>query len=554
MTNYIFNQNINFFIARQLENGNRRTETGEQRTNLHSYYKSLFVLFREFRGPQPKLTIILTKETKVPNFYSFIWKQFSRSARFKTGLVGRIFIGFAFMFFLVEAGALSYFFIDIIEKEAPQKSPIDLLDNGLFYALLLFLVLRLLFQRQSSMSVRPYLHLPIKRNALVRFILFDSALTFFNLITLVLVLPFFFRAVVPLAGGLPALSWLLSFLLLMTFTSYLATWFRFQISNNLTVVFSIILLVIVLGLLEYYHIISLAGLSQTFFTASFHSPWPLLFAALLSAAIVAVNVLYLKRHLYLNVGPGKVRTKSKKQARQIKNPQLYKELLKLEFRLLKRNKRTRMTLFFLLYFPLYFVLMINTFSNHSDILVLFQIIVIGIFVLQIGGGLFSFESVLFDKLLTIKLSMKQYYQYKWILYSASCIAFFLLLLPFCFIFPQVIRISNLTAALIFNLGVSIGCTLLFSLFDPKYFDLDGNVSFNFQGSSFKSFLWTLPFLVFFIILAFVFDLSVNVLYVYILGGLGVVFLVCMPFIIKFTNNQFLKRKYFIAGRLREGRS
>jgi hypothetical protein len=171
----------------------------------------------------------------LPNFYSHTSKRFTRSSRFKTSLVGRIFLGLAFILLLAQAGAYSYFLPDIFQKAAPEKPPIDLFNSGIFYGLFILLVMRLFLQRQSSLSVQPYLHLPIKRSSLVRFILWDSFLTFFNLITLVLVLPFFFRIVVPHVGGLPALSWLFSIIFLMIFTNYLAAYFRFQLVNNLKV-------------------------------------------------------------------------------------------------------------------------------------------------------------------------------------------------------------------------------------------------------------------------------------------------------------------------------
>jgi hypothetical protein len=490
----------------------------------------------------------------VSTFYSHIWKRFSRSSRFKTGIAGRIFIGFAFLLLLVQAGAYSYFISDILKKEAPGSSPVELFNHGLFYALLILLVMRVFLQRQSFLSFQPYLHLPIKRNNLIRFILFDLALTFFNLITLVLILPFFFRAVIPHAGGTSALSWLLTFTVLMIFTNYLAAYFRFQLTNNFKVVAIIILLGLVLGLLEYFHIISLAGLSKFFFAVSLHSLWPVLSALFFTAAIIAVTILYLKSHLYINIGPQKAGGKGKKQRTQPKNPQLYKELLKLEFRLLLRSKRTRTHFYYLFFAPIYFILVLSNLSaDPMDPLVAFQILVIGNFVLQIGAGLLSYEGALFDKLLTINLSIKQYYLYKWLLYSVSCVAFFIITLPLGFIFPDKIQFSILTASLIFNMGITIAFTLMLSLFDPKYFDLDGGVSFNFQGASFKSFLWVLPLVTLFLLFRFVFKVPPNIVYVFILGGLGIVFLLFMPIIIKYINDLFLKRKYFIAERLREGR-
>lgn len=490
----------------------------------------------------------------MPNFYSFSWKQFSRSSRFKTGLVSKIFIGFAFLFLLVQAGAFSYFIIEVFQTEAPEKLPIELFNSGLFYALLILTVMRVFFQRQSILSLQPFLHLPIKRITLIKFILFDSALTFFNLITLVLVLPFFFRAVIPHAGATSALSWLLTFTVLMIFTNYLAAWFRFQLTNNLQVVAIIILLGLSLGLLEYLHIISLAGLSESFFNASLHSLWPILCTVFLAAAIIAVNVFYLKTHLYLNAGPQKTGGKEKKQTTVKRTPQLYKELLKLEFRLLRRNKRTRQNYYVLFSATIYCVLMINiTSSEAPGYLFFFQLFAIGNFIVQTGQLLLSYESIFFDKLLTINMSMKQYYHYKWVLYSTSCVAYFILILPFYFVLPEKIQISTLTASLIFNLGITTSCTLFLSLFGPKYFDLDGNVSFNFQGVSFKFFYWILPVTGLFLLLRIVFKLPPNIVYVFVSGGLGVVFLLLMPFILKNINTLFLKRKYFIVERIREER-
>jgi hypothetical protein len=493
-------------------------------------------------------------ETKVPNFYLHIWKRFTRSARFKTNLVGRIFIGFAFLLMLVQAGAFSYFFIDIFEKEAPQESPVDLFSSGLFYALLIFLIMRLFLQRQSSLSVRPYLHLPIKRNTLVKFILFDSALTFFNTITLVLILPLFFRAVLPQAGGLPALSWLLSFSFLMIFTNYLAAWFRFQLSNNLTVVSCIILIVIGLGLLEYVHIISLTGLSQAFFTMSLFSPWPLLFSILLAAAIIAVNLHYLKSNMYLNISPKKTSKRETKQSSMIENPQLFKELLKLEFRLQMRNKRTRANFLSFMLMPLVFVVgIILPHSTHSAWNYYVPFFIIGSFTLLSGMYLLGYESAFFDKLLTLDTSLKQYYRFKWRLYSISCILIFIVLLIISFVMIKANNITSLFASLIFNLGVTTSIILFISLIDPKYFDLGTNLSYNFQGRSYKEVLWGLEMILFMILYHMTINSTGYFRFDYILIGLGTIFLLLTPFTLRLINFLLIKRKYFIAERIREGR-
>jgi len=83
------------------------------------------------------------------------------------------------------------FFLDKILEQALPKTDLVVSFCGIILIYYLFdLLMRLQLQELPTLRVQPYLQLPVKRNALVRYLAFTALLSVFNLWPFVLFVPF----------------------------------------------------------------------------------------------------------------------------------------------------------------------------------------------------------------------------------------------------------------------------------------------------------------------------------------------------------------------------
>jgi hypothetical protein len=126
----------------------------------------------------------------IKQFLSLEWKQFSRASYFQKGIAIKILLFFAALYFggiAVFLGAGIFF---ILKKAIPDTDPIVIANNFLIYWVLFDLVIRFFMQQLPVMNIKPLMTIPIKRNTIVHYLLGKTTLSFFNIIAILLFLPF----------------------------------------------------------------------------------------------------------------------------------------------------------------------------------------------------------------------------------------------------------------------------------------------------------------------------------------------------------------------------
>ena len=114
----------------------------------------------------------------------------------------------------------------------------------------------------------------------------------------------------------------------------------------------------------------------------------------------------------------------------------------------------------------------------------------GIFIMQYGQLIMSWESRSFDQICTSGLRMHDYFRGKFWFFIATNIISFLLTLPYAF-YDSRIALVNL-AAFLYNSGINIFIILFLGTYNTRRIDLGKGAMFNYEGTSFIHFVLIIP--------------------------------------------------------------
>src|ERR1700761_6252215 len=108
-------------------------------------------------------------------------KDFWRSKNTGKSIAIRIVMGILILYLLLNVVFIAFFLDKILEKAFPTQDLVVSFSGILLYYFLIDLLMRFMLQELPTLKVQPYLHLPIKKNTVVRYLSFASLLSFFNL-------------------------------------------------------------------------------------------------------------------------------------------------------------------------------------------------------------------------------------------------------------------------------------------------------------------------------------------------------------------------------------
>ena len=209
-----------------------------------------------------------------------------------------IFLGLLFLLIFVNILMLGYAIDDILITLYPDKDPVEQFTSFILYYALADFILRLMLQEVPSLSIQPYLLLPVKKNKLIHYLLSKTLWSFFPLIPLLVIIPF---AIKILSGSFPTPSiilWVFGIYLFFNSISYIALFLKRKIRFSPGIIAILILCFIVIILLEKDGIISLSQLSTGLFMIALKHPQFNLIFLLLIILCYSANFIYLKGHVY----------------------------------------------------------------------------------------------------------------------------------------------------------------------------------------------------------------------------------------------------------------
>ena len=482
------------------------------------------------------------------------WKESIRSSIWQKSVAINIILGILIVYFLVNFLVLGIMSDKILMGIFPDEDPVIKFNGFLLYFVFIDLFIRFLGQTVPTLSIQPYLHLPVKRSSLMHYLLGRSVVNPVNYFYFVIFIPFAIKAVAYIYNAQTALLWLFMLLIIILFNNFLITYIKRQMGSKPIIALLIGLLLGGFILLDNLKVFSLQHISEVAFTSIMIKPVLLLVPIALLSVIYYINYSFLISNAYLE---NLDKNLSKKTISTAKISFFDKfgiigELMNLEIRLSLRNKRPKTILYMTPLFLLYgfFFYPQEIYLNSGGMLIFVGIFISGGMMMSYGNYLISWESGYFDALLTKSFDFKKYFQAKIALLSVVTIISYIVTLPYLLFDIKLLYIN--TACFLFNLGFNINVVLFFALNNKKYLDLSKGGAFNYQGLGASNFIVMLPMMLIpiFIYLPFSF-MDMPHVGLIILGAIGVVGMLLHKVILNMVLNRFYKQKYEMAEGFRQ---
>ncbi|MHB1178512.1 MAG: DUF5687 family protein, partial [Daejeonella sp.] len=358
---------------------------------------------------------------------------------------------------------------------------------------LLDLLLRFQLQELPTLSVRPYLHLPIKRNQIVNYLSVTSLGTAFNLAPFLLTIPFLFKVVIPVYGSGSFWGYVICIAGITLFNHFFSLWLKRKI--NLNAFWMLGFFGLMLGFLSldfYLKMISISDLSNKLFTPLAAQPFYSLITILIAMMMFLINHNYLKSNLYLDeLHSSDASYRSGTEIPYLDRYGVAGDLTATELKLIFRNKRPRSVLMMSLFFMLYGLIFYSKPQFTGFLSIIFcGMFMTGIFIINYGQFMFSWQSSHFDGLLSGKITVKDFFKSKFLLFTLFSTVCFLLTIPYVYFGWKVLIVHFIMY--IWNLGVNTLLVLHFANKNYKRIDLSRSASFNWEGVGASQWILSIP--------------------------------------------------------------
>ena len=474
----------------------------------------------------------------------------------KNALINALMI-FLFLYLLASVTIVGFAADKVLLQIFPGENPFGYINSVLLYYFLGMMLIRFYFHELPALSIQHYLHLPIKRIWLIRFLMIRSKFNLFTMLGIAFFVPIYIRMLASNYTVAEALPWLVGVLAMIGMNNFLVLYFKRMLTANWKIASITLLAYILIVVLDYYGFVSLLDASRWFFMHFLEGQQWLIAIPIMAATLFS---LLLQRHLlqYTYLGSLVTSKKSRKAGTGNRFGFLSRfgavgELLALEAKLIFRHKRTRSVFFLSVGFLLYgfFFYTQDQFIDQTLWLIFVGLLITGMFMLNYGQFIYSWESNHYDYLLSQKISPKDYVRAKFWLFVVSSTIAYLLTLPYIYFGSHLLLIN--TTLWIVNMGINTFIVLFFGTFSPARLDLNRSSAFNWQGVKATQFLLMFPIQ---LIPMLVFGLSYllwrNDSGLWILMGLGAAGLLTSGIWINILAKRINSKKYSISAAFREG--
>ena len=445
--------------------------------------------------------------------------------------------------------AAGIFLPQILAHAFPKQNPVIAFCGIILIYYLFELISRMQLQELPTLKVQPYLQLPVKRNSLAGYLAVTSLISAFNLFPFLLFLPFIFEVIAANSGGGAAGAFVLSILGITIFNNYLALYLKRKANLNgwVMLIATGVLVLICAGDFA-WHIYSIRDISYLFFGHLISSPALALVPLLMAVLMYYINFLYLKQNLYLE----ELTTEKESHKSSTEYPFLSRfgitgDLVANEIKLIFRNKRSnsaiKMSCIFLFYGLLFYR---NPVLMHSDYPIVFVgMFMTGIFIINYGQFMFSWQASHFDGLLVSKLNFGDFLRAKYLLFTLVSTVAFIVTIPYVYFGWRVLLIHFVMY--LWNLGVNTTIILFFANRNSRRIDLSKGAAFNWEGVGATQWLVSLPLF----LTPFIIYLPFSLLHcpnvgIALLGIAGSSLIITRSFWINKLEADFYKRKFIIA--------
>lgn len=485
-------------------------------------------------------------------FLQHQWLAFWRSKNTGKSMAISILLGLTMLYLFANLLIASFFLDKILDKVFPEKDVIDAFNGLLLYYFLADLLMRFQFQELPTLSVKPYLNLPVKRDKIVNYLSLTSLWSGFNLAPFLLTVPFLIKVLALEGEGLAFIGLFISIIGLTLFNHFFSLWLKRKVNMNAWFMLAFLFTLAGIVVVDFYSdSVSIFTFSGYLFNAIISFPFLSTLFVLLGVLMYFLNKKFLKNNLYLD----DLRKEGPRQNTLNDVPVLNRlgipgELASLEIKLILRNKRPKSTLIMSGIFMLYGLIFYRNPEPDEMLIIVAGMMMTGIFIINYGQFMFSWQSAHFDGILANKISAEDFYKSKFVLFTLFSTLTLILTAPYVY-FGWKILLTHIMLYL-WNIGVSSLIILAFANWNYKFIDLSKGSSFNWEGVGASQFIIGIPLFVTPMLIYFVVSwLSNSIAAIIALGFIGLIFILTRPFWIDKLVGSFKNKRYKIAEGFRQ---
>lgn len=477
------------------------------------------------------------------------WKKFTRSAAFNKEVTASIFLGLMAIMMVGYTVALGIGLNYIITEGLNKPDSFTFLNMLLLYYFVLEFVMRYMIQNVPVLDIQPYLHLPLKRSRIMHFLLVKSLVHVMNFAVLLLFTPFAITVVAQKFGAASGLSWLLSIWMISLSLHYLVMLFKKKLDDSLWGILIFVLFFSGLAAADYYHWFRLSDVSAALFAAAANHSLVLLLSIATTGALYFFNYQVLLQGVYYDEQSGQsVVSRKTQDFTFLKGLGILGDWISVELKLIFRNKRPRTVFYmsglFLLY-GLFFYTQKSYTEGMPSFLLFVGIFITGIFMINYGQFLFSWQASHFDFILTRPISIRQYIESKYWLLNSVTLLCFLLSIPYAYFGWNIV--FNHAMLTLFNMGVNIFIVLNMAMWGPKKLNLTKGGSLNYEGVGAAQWVMGIPLLVSPYVIYTPFAIAGKAQWgILAIGLVGAIGILLRPYLLTLTAKRFERLKYSIA--------
>ena len=356
-----------------------------------------------------------------------------------------------------------------------EEQGLDPFQGFFKYAVYLWLgdlVIRYFFQKMPTTLVKPLLIQNVRKKTIVNYCLTKSALSFFNFVNLFMGVALLLVLVLEYKVG-----FVTSFLFALSFTIFLwANNFLVQLLNHVNK-FALPFLVVFAGVLalDYFKFVEVTAYTKYFFEALYNYLFLIVVvAAYLIALLVACYRFYFKNLSLDSAVVVKKETYKYYDLNFLNRFGTLAPFLKLDIKLLTRNKRTRtvlmMSALFLLYGLIFFTM--DMYKSNTFFTILAAIMITGGFMMLFGQYVPSWDSSYYPLMMTQNIPYRTYLESKWLIMVLGTLASTVLASFYLFFGLQTYLI--IVAVGFYNIGWNCYMSLITGAFVRSKIDLSSN--------------------------------------------------------------------------------
>lgn len=458
----------------------------------------------------------------VKQLISLDWKSFRRTGSLLQTIlmgVGKVYFGICYFFVCI---AMSFAVFEV-EESIPAA------ENFFKYAIYFWigdLAIRYFFQKMPTAQIKPLLIQNIRKKTIVNYALLKTTFSFFNFTNLIIGTIVFMQLINNGNESLLSAVFAISFTLLLLANCYLV-----QLINHINKI-ALPFLVAFVGLLvlDYFNYFEITQFTKLIFSFIYQQSW-----MLVVLLVYVVFLIYNCYHFYKN--------NLSLESSIIQKTQTYKyydleflnrfgalaTFLKLDLKLLTRNKRTRTVLYMSLAFLLYGLLILlfpSPVFNGDSMLVISALMVTGGFMMLFGQYVPSWDSSYYPLMMTQNIPYRKYLESKWLIMVIGTILS-MILGSFYLYFGWKIYLTILAVGF-YNIGWNCYLTLITGAFVRSKIDLTSNKNAFGDSKVFnvQTILLSLPVLIIpiilYVVLSWLFEFQYAMLILTLIGLIGIV--------------------------------